>query len=264
MISGVLLMPLWWRERPGFAVFKRNFFKLALLSFFQTFLLYSLFYAGISRISGAVTAIIVGSSPLWAAIMSHLFLKSDKLTAGKLVSLLIGVLGVGLIIFGRSGTILGVDSSVPGMLLVLGSCCSSALGNVVVVKYPSELPAVFQNSMQIFMGGLGLFVVSLCFEEGYIGSLQFPEWQFWASLLWLAFISAVAFSLWFWLLRRPGVKVSDLNLWKFIIPVSGAILSWVILPDESPNMSSIFGMAMIALSIVLFNKNSWNRVPRET
>jgi drug/metabolite transporter (DMT)-like permease len=83
-------------------------------------------------------------------------------------------------------------------------------------------------------------------------------------LLWLAFISAVAFSLWFWLLRRPGVKVSDLNLWKFIIPVSGAILSWVILPDESPNMSSIFGMAMIALSIVLFNKNSWNRVPRET
>ncbi len=264
MISGVLLIPFWWRERPGFIDFKKSFPKLLLLSFFQTFLLYSLFYAGIAKVSGAVTAIIVGSSPLWAAIMSHFFLKSDRLTPGKTFSLLVGVMGVGLIILGRNGNFSGAQNSLSGMLLILGSCCSSAFGNVVVVKYPSRLPAIFQNSMQIFLGGFGLFVISLFCEEGYIVGSQLPEWHFLASLLWLSFISAVAFSLWFWLLRQRGVKVSDLNLWKFIIPVSGAVLSWVFLPGESPQVQSILGMVMIAASIILFNKFSSNGVPRET
>jgi len=56
------------------------------------------------------------------------------------------------------------------------------------------------------------------------------------------------------LLQRPEVKVSQLNLWKFIIPVFGAIFSWLLLPDESPHLSSVVGMVVIAASIVLFYK----------
>lgn len=63
----------------------------------------------------------------------------------------------------------------------------------------------------------------------------------------------MAFSLWFVLLKRPGVKVSELNLWKFIIPVCGAALSWIFLPEESPQLILVLGMICIALAIVLFN-----------
>ena len=62
-------------------------------------------------------------------------------------------------------------------------------------------------------------------------------------------MAAVAFSIWFILLQRPGVKVSELNLWKFIIPVVGAILSWILVPDENPEWLTISGMIIITAII---------------
>ena len=62
-------------------------------------------------------------------------------------------------------------------------------------------------------------------------------------------MAAIAFSLWFKLLQRPGVKVSELNLWKFINPVVGAILSWLLVPDENPEWLTISGMIIITAII---------------
>ena len=69
-------------------------------------------------------------------------------------------------------------------------------------------------------------------------------------------MSAFAFSLWFKLLQRPGVKVSELNLWKFIIPVVGAVLSWLLVPGENPEWLTITGMIIITGSLVLFYLNT--------
>jgi drug/metabolite transporter (DMT)-like permease len=79
------------------------------------------------------------------------------------------------------------------------------------------------------------------------------EPAYYASLGWLSFMSAVTFSIWFTLLKRPGVRVSGLNIWKFLIPVFGALLSWLILPDESPVMVQIVGMVFIVLSLIVLN-----------
>jgi drug/metabolite transporter (DMT)-like permease len=75
------------------------------------------------------------------------------------------------------------------------------------------------------------------------------------ALLWLSFVSAFAFSLWYRLLQRPHVKVSELNMWKFIIPVVGAILSWMLAPGEKPELPTIAGMIIITVSLLLFYKN---------
>ena len=70
-------------------------------------------------------------------------------------------------------------------------------------------------------------------------------------LSWLALLSACAFAIWFHLLQR--IAVSELNLWKFLIPLSGAILSWLLLAGESPDAISIGGMLLVALGII------WNQ-----
>ncbi|MBT3382390.1 MAG: hypothetical protein HN778_20090 [Prolixibacteraceae bacterium] len=44
-----------------------------------------------------------------------------------------------------------------------------------------------------------------------------------------------------------------MNFWKFLIPVLGAILSWIILSNESPDFTSILGMVIIAFSLVALN-----------
>ena len=77
---------------------------------------------------------------------------------------------------------------------------------------------------------------------------------YYAALAWLAALSAIAFSLWFVVLKQPGATVSQLNLWKFLIPVCGALFSWLLLPGERPCWPEVAGMAAIALAIVCFHR----------
>jgi drug/metabolite transporter (DMT)-like permease len=48
------------------------------------------------------------------------------------------------------------------------------------------------------------------------------------------------------------VKVSELNLWKFLIPAVGAILSWLLVPGENPEPLTIIGMVVITSSLIMF------------
>ena len=95
-----------------------------------------------------------------------------------------------------------------------------------------------------------LSVVSIPVEGIHLG--PFPP-KYWYALVWLSFLSAAAITIWYSLLKRPGVKVSLLNVWKFLIPVSGAALSWVLLSNEKPDLASIIGMVVIAVSLVSLN-----------
>ena len=88
------------------------------------------------------------------------------------------------------------------------------------------------------------------------GSTSWPKpAEYWIVLAWLSFVSAAAFSIWYKLLQRPQVQVSELNLWKFIIPVVGAILSWMLVPGEKPEWLTIAGMIIITASLIGFYKN---------
>ena len=252
MLAGLLLVPFWWWKNKGKAGMIRENLKLILtVSFFQTFLLYALFYFGITLVSGAVTAIIVGASPLVAALLAHYCMGNDTLTPARLFSLSLGLIGVTVLCVSREpwSSPAGLRE-LGGILLLLLSTVASTYGNILVARGKKSMEPVMLNSIQIFLGGFFLFLLSIPLEG--LPQRILPL-EYYAVLLWLAALSAIAFSLWFVLLRRPGVLVSWLNIWKFIIPVFGAILSWLLLPDESPSLSSVTGMLCIALSIILFN-----------
>ncbi len=106
------------------------------------------------------------------------------------------------------------------------------------------------SSTSRMIGGLMLSIVSVPFEGTHLG--PFPQ-KYWIALAWLSFLSAAAITIWNLLLTRPGVKVSMLNIWKFLIPVSGATLSWLIMPNEKPDLVSILGMAVIAIALIALN-----------
>jgi drug/metabolite transporter (DMT)-like permease len=98
-----------------------------------------------------------------------------------------------------------------------------------------------------------MYLLSIPVEGIHHG--PFPG-RYWLILFWLSFMAAFAFSLWFKLLQRPGVKVSELNLWKFLIPVVGAILSWLLVPDEKPEWLTVSGMVIITVSLIMFYRST--------
>jgi drug/metabolite transporter (DMT)-like permease len=122
---------------------------------------------------------------------------------------------------------------------------------MVSIKSHGINPLVL-SSTSFFTGGIIIYLLAISFE----GLPQGPKpAEYWMALLWLSFVSAFAFSLWYRLLQRPHVKVSELNMWKFIIPVVGAILSWMLAPGEKPELLTIAGMIIITVSLLLFYKN---------
>ena len=123
------------------------------------------------------------------------------------------------------------------------------MGNIIVSRSKKrQVHPVVLNSAQLFIGGLMLYASSLFIEEPVSGTKPL---SYYTSLAWLVCLSAVAYSIWFGLIRRPGVKVSELNVWKFLIPVFGALFSWIILPDEHPEAVVVTGMVIVTLALLL-------------
>ena len=249
-ISGIMLYLFFGSFSKYWKQVFENWKFIALISGLQTVVQYMLFYAGINMLPASVAAMIIGSSPLFISVVSHFSFHNDKMDWLKTLSIVLAILGVAVISFGSGKLPIGMQVSLLGVALLLMNNVVSGFSNVIIAKKPANISPVVMSSASLFFGGIGLMIISIP-VEGY--GLESPTTEYYVALGWLSFLSAAAFSIWFSLLRRPGVKVSILNIWKFLIPVSGAILSWLILPDESPNLTSLIGMALIAAALLIMN-----------
>ncbi len=256
ILSGILLIPFCGSFFKYIKNIKKNVKTIFWVSIFQTFLLYGFFFWGITLVPGALAAIIIGSSPLSSAIAAHFFSHDDKMNSSKISSILVGILGIIIISVSRKPWQEAGLKEFFGVILLLLGTFTSAFGNILVSKTKGKINPFVLNSSQIFLGGVFLFILSLIVEG--TPNLNLPH-QFYISLLWLSLISAIAFSLWFLLLQKPEVKVSEINIWKFIVPVFGAGISWLMLANENPDWVSVLGMILVSLSILGFYKPSFKK-----
>ena len=249
-ISGVLIFLYFGKPLEYFREFIKNWKFIVLLSLVQIFAQYALFYSGLNLVPSALAAMIIGSSPLFIAIVAHFSFHNDKMTPLKTGSILIGVAGIAIITLGRTKVEFKGELELLGIGLLLLNNLVSGYSNVIISKKSGGISPVLLSSTSLIIGGLLLFLVSIPKEGLNLG--PFPA-RYYFSLGWLSFLSAAAITIWYSLLKRPGVKVSLLNVWKFLIPVSGAALSWILLENENPDVPSLIGMAVIALSLLLLN-----------
>jgi drug/metabolite transporter (DMT)-like permease len=249
-ISGLVLLPVIHNFKRFRKEVKENFAYVCLIAFLQIVLQYSFFYMGVNLVPASISAMIVGSGPLFVALLSHFFATNDRMDWHKSGSILLGVAGVAVITLGRKSLPSGAEIALLGVVFLLLNNLTSGITNVVIAMKKQSISPMVLTSSSLFIGGVVMFVVSLPIE----GTPQkaFPP-EYYVALAWLSFLSAAAISIWNTLLRRPSVKVSELNIWKFLIPVAGAILSWLILPNESPDLISVSGMILIGLSLVIIN-----------
>lgn len=249
MISGLMLLPFTVKPAAYIRMIRENYKLVLAVMVLQTLMNYSLFYLGMDLVPGALGAVIVGSQPLVTAVVAAMMHDEERLTRSKIITIIFGISGVILISAGRQAFRIGTALEFVGVVLILGANIATAVSNVIVSLKSRGMNPIVLSSFSLGIGGLILYLVSIPVE----GTMRvYRPFLYWADLAWLSFMSAFAFSLWFKLLQRPGVKVSELNLWKFIIPVVGAILSWLLVPGEHPELLTIAGMIVITFSLILF------------
>ena len=243
LVAGLIQIPFC--KQSPFRLLRTAPKTVILVALFQTILLYAGFFYALTLVRGAQAAIVIGSGPLIAAIAAHYTMHDDKLSRRTLQSIALGIGGIIIVSLAtKPWEPIGLRE-LAGIGILLTGSIVSATGNIIVAKKRGRLPAIELNSMQMLFGGAVLFFVALPING--IPSMDLPI-RFYGALLWLAFVSAAGFGIWFHLLSRE--KVSTLNIWKFIIPLAGATLSWILIPGESPDLLTLTGMGLIIAGIV--------------
>ncbi len=221
--------------------------RVSFISLFQTIGQYILFYIGMAHTSGVRAAIIEGANVFVAIFVASLIFRQEKLTARKFWGSVIGFAGV--IVINVAGKSLGTGSFIAGDMMIFLSTFCYAFSSVLLKRYSDSSDTVMISGYQFIIGGIVMSLVGLLMG----GSLSFTGGKAVAVLMYLAFISAVAYSLWGVLLKyNPISKVAVIG---FMNPVFGVILSAILLTEGgSLGMECLVSLILICIGIVIVNR----------
>lgn len=251
-LAGLILIPFCWRKNTlQLLAHHRKLITYVVL--LNTAVGYALYYTAMKYVAGATASIIVGTGPLITATMTHFLMEDDRMDRGKFISILTGMAGIVVIMISSKPLSPVGRMEAVGILLLLGNSALTSYANIKVAEMKGGIDGRFLTSNQMLWGGLLLLLAGRTFEGSY--SLNLPL-EFYMSLIWLALVSALAFSMWFVAIQIEGIKVSELNMWKFLIPVLGAVVTWIILPEENPTAVVLVGMSLVFASLVMYNINN--------
>lgn len=221
--------------------------KLLTIGILQTSLYYFLFYNGVANTQGMKAAIIGAMEIFFVIIIAHIIYTNDKINRTKIIGLVLGFLGIIIVNWGNS-FILAFNFKGEGFLIL--SSFIGAISAILAKNLSRKIPPSLITAWQMFLGSIILLVF------GYINlSSNAIIFNTKGSLLLIysAFLSATAFSIWYTLLKYN--KAGEISLYKFITPVSGAILSSIFLPNEYFTFNILISLILVVLGIILVNIN---------
>lgn len=226
------------------------FRDISTLGIFQTTLLYAFFFVGTSNTTGIKSSVLSQSSIFFVVILAHFLLKDEKLNFKKSVALLLGIIGMIVIninSLNASSDLLSFKITGEGYLLISG--LFSAIGTIIAKKKGNTTNAILLNGWQMTIGG-GLLLIVGVLTYGQL--IAFPTSYSLALFLSLTLISAIAFTLWYQILKH--VKASEITIFKFTIPIIGAFSSALVIPGETMSIFTFIGLLLVSMGIYYCNK----------
>ncbi|MGN1417296.1 MAG: DMT family transporter [Oscillospiraceae bacterium] len=218
---------------------------IVILSLFQTILQYLFFYIGLSNTSGVKASVIEGANVFIALIVSCCIFKMEKFTARKLVGSIIGFAGVVLINIGGG---LDADITFTGEGFILISTVAYAFSSVVMKRFSVEDDPMLLSGWQFIVGGLVMTAAGALMG----GSVDLSAGKGVAMLIYLAFVSAAAYTLWALLLKYN--PVSRVSVFGFMNPVFGVILSAVLLQEYGAfSIRGAIALILVCAGIYIVN-----------
>lgn len=230
---------------------RKNLLPLVILGLAQTGLQYFFFYNGVARISGIKGAILNSVGNFFVVILAHFIYTNDRLNFGKVLGLITGFGGI-ILVNWQPGTTIGWEFSIRGEGFLIFAGLTSAFGTFWAKRLGKTLNPVTVNGYQLTFGSLLMLALGIpTLMEGSLNTTPL----FWLLFVYSAFLSAAAFSIWYTLLKYN--KAGEVTIYRFVIPISGAILSALFLPNERLTPSILAALVLVAVGISAVNY--WQR-----
>ncbi len=237
---------------PGSSRVWLAFFGMGL---FNNLIPFSLLFWGQTTIASGLAAILNATTPIFSILVAHLLTTDEKLTANKLVGILLGLLGVVVLI--GADALAGLDRSLLAMLACLGAAASYGLASVFGRRFKRLGIAPTVGAFgQVAATTIMTLPIMLWFDAPW--RLPMPSLPTWAALLGLGLLStALGYAIFFRVLAAAGAI--NISLVTLLVPVSAILLGSLVL-GERLGTDRFAGMGLIALGLLAIDGRLWTAV----
>jgi len=202
----------------------------------------TLVYLGLSRTEAGRGTLLINTQPLFVLVLAHYFIPGDGMTVKKLFGMIFGFSGVATLLTGQGGVSANIQS---GDLMLMGSSIIWA-GNSVYTKHILNRITALQLVFFNMLIAAPLFIAAgVLFDHQMIYRMDTPVCL--ALLYQGAITASFGYVAWTGMLRHYGA--TTLNSFVFIMPVSGVVMSALIL-GEAVSFRIFLSLGLICLSIV--------------
>ena len=185
---------------PFCRITRQQFPWLLILAFTFGFLHFSLLFLGMRYTDAGTGAVVVQLGTPIAMLLAMIVLK-ERLSLVQLIGIMISLSGV---------VVLSGSPTIPTwwvLCLLLSSATGWAISNLIVKKSPPIKPLTLTG----WISFLAIPIVGLAswtLESHQISALMQAGWHGWFAILYSALASSiVAYSVWYWLLKKYNVNL---------------------------------------------------------
>jgi drug/metabolite transporter (DMT)-like permease len=202
-------------------------------------------------VPSGIAALLITTSPFWLVLFESLRAGGTKPTWQAILGLIVGFAGVFILI--GPAEVMGGEGSFDtfGIILLLLAPVFWSMGSIYARGADLPKSTLLGTGMEMLMGAVALFIVSLFKGELSGFSLSEVSTRSWLALLYLiTFGSLIGFVSYGWLLHNAPVSL--LSTYAYVNPVV-AVLLGNLLADEPLNGRILIAAAIIIGSVVLIN-----------
>ena len=222
------------------------FKKVVALAMVQTILQYFFFYGGLNRCPGVKSSVILATNVFAFLLIAALLFKQEKLTLLKILGCVIGFVGVVLVTV--SGKTVDYHISFGGEGFIFLSSLCYGLSGCLMKSFSRDDNTVMLSGWQFTFGGAVMILTGFTLGGRFSGFTPYSV----LLLVYLVFISAVAYTLWGLLLAHNDV--SRVVIFGFLNPVFGVILSSIFLHEQSQTgLVTIISLILVCIGIFIVN-----------
>ena len=246
LLAGViLLVGLFFINRKALVISRKQIPVLIVFGVTQTALQYFFFYNGLANTTGMKGAILDASGTFFTVMLAHYFYVNDKMNWQKTVGLILGFTGI---VVANWGTGFQMSFKFTGEGYMILAALTGAVGTIMAKEMAIGIHPFALTGWQLTIGSVLLLVIGLPqLQENAMSFTPLGWWLF----IYSAFLSATAFALWYSILKYN--KAGEISIYRFVTPVSGAILSALFIPGEKLTLLVIGALALVAVGFIAIN-----------
>jgi len=201
-------------------------------------------------IDSAVATVLNATVPMFTIVIAHLFIHDDRITARRVVGLLIGFAGVVVLVHDDFAAVMGAGSDVGRNLILLGngamllSSAFYAVSNVYARAKLRGVPSIVQAFYTMLLADAVMWMVAPAVEAPFTLPVHGITW---VAIAWLGILGAgISYLIFYYLLHTMGP--TRISMVTYTIPVVGVTLGVVFL-NERLDWPLVAGTVLIVAGV---------------